>query len=377
MVYLDNSATTKPWDSVISAMNKAMREDYFNPSALYAPAMYVEKEITKTKQLISQSLKAKDAQVIFTSGGTESNNLAILGYLETVHESGEVLYTAAEHESVKNACEASVRRYQMQCNVIPLLATGIIDVERLAQMLNEKTRLICITQVCNETGAIMPIGEVIALRNKLAPQAKIHVDGVQGYLREKITFNGIDSYAISGHKIHAPKGIGALVAAKDMRFAPQIFGGGQQGNLRSGTENTVGIAGLFAAVTAYPVEKVQDMHALKMSMVKQFQASLPQCQVIAEHSAAGHILTISFPPVRAETLLHAVEADEVYIGNGSACSAKKGKHSSVLTAMKLSTTLIESAVRISLCPDTTQEECDFAVSAIVKQVKLLEKFRRR
>ena len=254
-VYLDNSATTRPCAQAVEAVAQSMTEAFHNPSALYAPAMRAEHALADARHAIAATLHAQEKNVIFTSGGTESDNLAIWGRLSAMHHPGEVLYTAAEHEAVKNACLEAQARYGVAAREIPLLPSGTVDLTALEGMLGPQTALICVMQVCNETGVIMPVKAICELRDRLAPQAAIHVDGVQGYLRVPFSFKEtkVDSYALSAHKIHGPKGVGALVLADGARIKPIVAGGGQQGGLRSGTENTSGIAGMVAAVQSYPV----------------------------------------------------------------------------------------------------------------------------
>ena len=383
MIYLDNSATTKPVQKVIEAMSQSMTELYYNPSALYTKAMETEKNIQNTSFLLKKTLNALDAKVIFTSGGTESNNLAILGYLETFREKGEVLYSGAEHSSVKMACEIAFTRCKITAREIPLCQNGLINLDSLKEMLSKETKLICVTQVSNETGVIMPLKEVVALRDEFAPQAAILVDGVQGYLRVPFDFanSGVQFYSISGHKIHASKGIGALFVQNGVKLSPQTFGGGQQEGIRSGTENTVGISALIAAVNNYPSNAAEKMLELKQELVNILRAALPEAIEIGlpyeDERSASHILSIAFPPVRAETLLHALEALQIYVGTGSACHSKKGKHSKVLTAMKLPANVMESAIRISLCPYNTKEEMSCVAKEIINQVMWLRRFSRR
>ena len=382
-VYLDNSATTRPFEGVVEAMNKSMLEGFYNPSALYAPAMHAELAMTDARRTIAASLKANEKNVIFTSGGTESDNLAIWGYLQTQRTPGEVLYTAAEHAAVKNACIEAEKRFGSVARQIPLLENGSLDLAALEGMLNNKTQLICVMHVCNETGVIMPLKEVCALRDRLAPKAAIHVDGVQGYLRMPFSFQQykVQSYALSAHKIHGPKGVGALVLRDGHRIKPQMAGGGQQNDMRSGTENTCGIAGLHEAVKQYPAEGTAHMLALKQELVTRIKEGLPETTILGlpvdDPMSAGHILNVAFPPVRAETLLHALEMDGICVGTGSACSSKKGKHSAVLTAMHTSTTVMEGAIRISLSPCNTMEEIHYTVDKIIEKVGMLRKFIRR
>ncbi len=381
-VYLDNSATTRPCERAVEAMTESMREGFYNPSALYAPAMRVERELSDARRAIAASLGAAEKNVLFTSGGTESDNLAILGYMQG-RRGGELLYTAAEHPAVKNACLEAEKRFACNAREIPLLTNGSVNLPALEAMLSPATRMICVMQVCNETGVVMPLGEICALRDRLAPSAAIHVDGVQGYLREPFSFRDINvqSYALSAHKIHGPKGVGALVYRGGFRIHPQMVGGGQQDNLRSGTENTVGIAGLHAAVASYPESGAAQMAALKRRLAGQLKEALPETTVIGlpadDPMSAGHILCVAFPPVRAETLLHALEADGICVGTGSACSSKKGRRSAVLTAMKQIPEVMDGAIRISLCPWNTAEEIRYAGEKIIEKVAVLRRFTRR
>ncbi len=383
VIYLDNSATTKTTDSVVEAVVKCMREDYYNPSALYAQAMKAERVLKDASATINQSMGTVDQPVLFTSGGTESNNLAILGYLQTLHGTGEILYSAAEHPAVKKACLEAQNRFDMVAREIPLRPNGSIDLQAYEAMLSDQTRLICVMHVCNETGVVMPIDEMVSLRDKHAKDARIHVDGVQGYLRIPFSFSksGVQSYAISGHKIHAPKGIGALMVRKGVRLAPQMHGGGQQGDLRSGTENVPGVAGLQEAIASYPTKQLEQIKQNKAHLVSLLIDALPDMVIngldLDDPMCASHILSVAFPPVRAETLLHALEGQGILVGNGSACSSKKTKHSSVLTAMRLSNGVMESTIRISLCPWNTKEEMDIVADALIKQVQFLRKYCRR
>lgn len=382
-VYLDNSATTKSCAACVDAMLESMASNFYNPSALYTPAMHAERAIADARRVIAASVQANEKNVLFTSGGTESDNLAIWGWLQNQRLPGEVLYTAAEHAAVKNACIEAETRFGCKAREIPLQENGSVDLSALEQMLGEQTQLICVMHVCNETGVIMPLEEICRLRDRLAPKAAIHVDGVQGYLRVPFSFRKytVQSYALSGHKIHGPKGVGALVLRDGFRIKPQMAGGGQQNNLRSGTENTVGIAGLKAAVEAYPANGTEYMLQLKTELVRLLRAGLPEMQIAGlpenDPMSAAHILNVAFPPVRAETLLHALEDDGIYVGTGSACSSKKGKHSSVLTAMKCSNAVMDGAVRISLCHENTMEEMRFTAEKIIEKVTLLRRFTRR
>ena len=377
--YLDNSATTRPTEAVADAMRQCMLEGFYNPSALYAPAVDSEKRLTACREAIARELHADPARVVFTSGGTEADNLAIFGSM-SMQRGGRVLYTAGEHPAVAAPCESLKGTFDVQ--QIPYDAAGVVRLDALEKLLTPDTRLICVMQVNNESGAVMPLCEIAQLRDRLCPQAMLHVDGVQGFMRLPVDMRalGIDSYALSGHKIHGPKGIGALVMGPRMRVAARMLGGGQEKALRSGTENTPGIAGLLAAIEAYPRDN--NMRAVKLHLYERlreiagenFRVNGPDP---ASEIAAPHILNCSLVPVRSETMLYALEGDRVYVANGSACSSRKQKLSPVLSAMNVPRRQAESSIRFSICPYTTMEQVDFAADCIARHYEKLKRYERR
>ncbi len=378
-IYLDNSATTMVCQAAISAMTRCMQEGFFNPSALYAPALETEKMMRACRETLLRAVHARQgSQVIFTSGGTEADNLAILGRLSGVRGGGRILFSAGEHPAVKEACLAAGG---FEALSVPYDREGVVDLEALEKLMTPDTRLICCMQVNNETGAIQPLEAIASLRNRLAPEAHLHVDGVQGFLRVPFDMPEIqaDSYALSGHKIHGPKGIGALIMAPGVRVHPRALGGGQESGLRSGTENTPGIAGLLAAVEAYPTSN--EMQQVKMHLWHQLKEQIPDAAINGpapdgDH-AAPHILNVSLPPVRSETMLHALEGAGIYVGMGSACSSHKQKVSAVLRAMNTPQRMAESALRFSLSPDNTREEMEQVAKICKQNYAVLSKFQRR
>lgn len=379
-VYLDNSATTRPTDAVVDAMAAAMRNGYYNPSALYAQAVAVEKQISGCRQLIKQRLPSSKGRVVFTSGGTEANNLAILGTLGLRRNKGTVLYSLGEHAAVVESCKhLAAEGWDVQG--IPLNQQGLVDLDALERMLGGDTAMLCVMQVNNETGAIQPVREVAALRDRLCPDAILHVDGVQGFLRTGCAVDslGVDSYALSGHKIHGPKGIGALWLADRLRVKPLLHGGGQEQGLRSGTENTPGIAGLHAAVAQYPAD--HGMRSKKLRLWQGLRSRIAEVRVNGpdpdSEAASDHILNVSFPPVASETMLHALEAQGVLVGNGAACSAKKRQGSPVLRAMGIEPAVAACAIRFSLNPYLTDSDIDDAVQACAASHEALRGYRRR
>ncbi|MBQ8201393.1 MAG: cysteine desulfurase [Clostridia bacterium] len=382
VVYLDNSATTRPSDAVVAAMTDVLTCRWHNPSALYQPAMQAEKLMSAAREACLKAAGASGQSLIFTSGGTEADNIAILGYLRTVRRPGRVLLFSVEHPAVLN-CAQEIERMGHRVETIPVNRTGVVDLTALESMLGEDVLLLTLMHVNNEVGAIQPIQDVVRLRDRICPKCAIHVDGVQGFLRVPLNFNrlGIQSYAFSGHKIHASKGIGGLILRKGHRVAPIVFGGGQEGDLRSGTENVPGIVGMGEAVRTYPAQGSAHMALLKKRLWEGLQEAVPAVRLngpdVEDPLSAPHILNVSLAPVRSQTMLFALEGDGVYVSAGSACGAHKQKVSGVLTAMGLSTAEADCALRFSLCPDVTEADIDYTVSIIKKHYDMLKAFVRR
>ena len=380
--YLDNSATTKPSQPVIDAVLTAMRDGFYNPSSPYGPALQAEKRMDACRALLLSHAAAGAGEVIFTAGGTEADNLAILGYLSTVKKPGKVLYTAVEHPAVKQSCLASERMGHTAVS-IPVLRDGTADLAALEPLMDESVHLICVMQVNNETGAIQPIAEIAGLRDRLCPKAAIHVDGVQGFLRVPFSMRemNIQSYALSSHKLHGPKGVGALILQKGHKVSPRMFGGGQEKGLRSGTENTPGIAGLHAAVETYPKDAAERMASLKRRLYELLSENLPGVNIngpeLNSPACAPHILNVSFRPVRSETMLYALAGDGVYVSMASACSSRRQKVSETLTAMAVPLWDAECAIRFSLSPFTTEAEIDYAALRVKEHYQALSRFVRR
>ena len=380
--YLDNSATTRPSDAVVSAVNDALTAHWHNPSALYRPAMEAQKIADAARKACLEAAGAQGHRLIFTSGGTEADNIAIFGHLRRMRKPGRVLMLAVEHPAVL-ACADEIRRMGHEVCTLPVDRRGVLDLQALEGLLAPQVCLICVMQVNNESGAIQPLEEVVRLRDLHCPQAAIHVDGVQGFLRVPVNFArlGIQSYAFSGHKIHAVKGVGGLIVHRDHKLNPIVFGGGQEDGYRSGTENLPGMAALGEAVRTYPRDAAATMTALKQRLLDALRDAVPAMSVngpaMDDAACAPHILNVSLPPVRSQTMLFALEGDGVLVSAGSACASRKQKVSTVLTAMGLSTQQADTALRFSLCPFNTPEEIDYAAACVRKHYALLHKFVRR
>ena len=381
-VYLDHSATTQPSAAVIKAMTEAMTDGWYNPSSLYRPAMEVEKRISAAREICLKAAGAAGHRLIFTSGGTEADNIAILGHLRTVKKPGRVLLFSVEHPAVMQ-CAQEIERLGHRVEEIPCGRDGVVDLEALEALLGDDVLLMTLMQVNNEVGAIQPIDAVVQLRNRLCPKAAIHVDGVQGFLRVPFHFgkSGVQSYAFSGHKIHACKGVGGLILRKDHRISPIVFGGGQEQGERSGTENTPGIIGLGEAVRTYPADAAREMAEHKAYLWAGIKAAVPQALLngpeIGSEFAAPHVLSVALMPVRSQTMLFALEGDGIYVSNGSACSSRKQKVSGVLSAMGIDPLRADCTIRMSLGPGMTREQMDYTIAAIKKHYDMLKAFVRR
>ena len=379
MIYLDNSATTRPFDEVIDKMSACMREEYFNPSAVYAPAMLAGRILTETREAIASQLGGR-VKVVFTSGGTEADNLALLGPARALRgRKGHFITTKVEHPAILETA-AELERLGHSVTYIGVDEEGTVDVDALVDAVREDTALVSVMQVNNEVGAVMPIEEISRRVKEKNPRTLIHVDGVQGFMRVPMHMNrmGVDLYSLSGHKIHGPKGIGALAMSDRARPLCIAFGGGQENGLRSGTENVPGIAGLGQAVRAFARldDPASDMMELKMRLRDGILQAVPDAKVNGPTGGAPHILNVTFP-VKGEVLLHALEGAGILCSTGSACASHKKSASHVLTAMGVPDKEIDGALRFSLCPMNTPEEIDETVAQIRKSVEMLRAFKRR
>lgn len=359
-------------------MADCMRAGYYNPSAVYKPAVEVFRRVRSARESILDAVHGADCEVCFTSGGTEANNLAILGAVTRMRGRQTVAVSAVEHPSVMASFKA-LRDMGHDVRIIGVDDKGALDWAALEKALDDGASFVSCMQVNNETGALLDVPRLHALVNG---RALIHVDGVQGFLRVPFDMRYADLYTLSGHKIHGPKGIGALVMRKGIHLNPRQIGGGQESGLRSGTENTPGIAGLDAAIAemrAMGADMPGRLLARKLRFIEAVRKVVPEVRVNGPdpEAAAPHIVNLGFPNVRGEVMLHALEGDGICVSTGSACSSKKLKVSQVLVSMGIAPSVAEWAVRFSLSPHTTDEELDYAAACIGKQYDLLKRFVRR
>ncbi len=376
--YLDNSATTRPCAAAVAAMERCLLEEWHNPSSVYKPAVEAFRLLRQAREALLAPIHGEGCELTFTSGGTEANNLAVLGAVGRMRGKQVLAVSAVEHPSVRAAFDALAEQGH-DVRVIGVDAAGQLNWDELERALSDGASLVSCMQVNNETGALL---DAKRLHDTVNGRALIHVDGVQGFLRVPFDMKYADMYTLSSHKIHGPKGVGALAVKKGVRLKPQHIGGGQESGLRSGTENTPGIAGLRAAAAdmlALGPDMPDKLMQKKLRLVEAVREAVPEVIVNgpAPEDAAPHIVNLGFPSVRGEVMLHALEGAGVYVSTGSACSSKKLKVSGVLVAMGVKPSVAEWAVRFSLSPHTTDEEIDYAARTIGTLYDQLKRYQRR
>ena len=380
--YLDNSATTQCSQEAADLMMRLLRVDYGNPSSLHNRGMEAENYVKEARKRIAQTLKVNEKEIYFTSGGSESNNLAIVGSALANKRSGmHVITTAIEHPSVANPF-AYLEEQGFAVTYLPVDAYGCISLQDLKDAMCSDTILVSIMHVNNEIGAVQPVEEAARLIKQTNPNCLFHVDAIQSYGKFRIYPKrmGIDLLSASGHKIHGPKGSGFLFVRDKVKVHPLILGGGQERGLRSGTENVPAIAGLGQAA----MEIYQNFDAKIMQMYRlrdYFIAEVEKIDGVSvnghkDHQSAPHIVSVSVSGVRSEVLLHALEDREIYVSAGSACSSNKPAVSRTLQSIGLKRELLESTVRFSFSLHTTKEEIDYALEAMSELVPMLAKYRR-
>ena len=370
MIYLDNSATTKPCQSAVAAMTQALTEQWANPSALYGFGIDAAHRLREARTQVAKALGAEPDRVFFTSGGTEADNWAIFGTVKRFGKRGKhIITTAIEHPAVLN-CMKELQAQGYDVTYLQPDAQGQITCADLKQAMRKDTILVSIMMVNNETGAVMPIAQMAKLVKKLSADIVFHTDAVQGFL--KIPFSakalGADLISVSSHKIHGPKGAGALYISPRLRSFPALMiGGGQEGNFRSGTEATPAIFGFAAAceeVSASFREAAAQEKALIDTLAEKLSA-LPQVVINGRHEAP-HILSVSIPGVPTQNSINVLQDAGICVSAGSACA--KGHRSHVMTAMGLPPEVIDGSFRVSICKDTTGQELDKLVAVIRDEI---------
>lgn len=380
--YLDNSATTKCFDEVKDIVVKTMTEDYGNPSAMHLKGVEAEKYVKEAAAAIAKTLKVQEKEIFFTSGGTESDNWALVGTaLANCRQGKHIITTSFEHAAVSAPLDW-LKGQGYDLTVIPVDEKGNLSMEELEAAIRPDTILVSTMYVNNEVGAVVPVEAVAKLVHEKNPKTVYHVDAIQGYGKYRIYPKraGIDLLSVSSHKIHGPKGVGFLYVSEKVKIQPLILGGGQQKGMRSGTDNVPGIAGLgIAARMVYEdhEEKIEKLRALKSYLAENLSAM--ERVVIngpAPEDGAPHIVNASFLGVRSEVLLHTLEEKGIYVSAGSACSSHKRAASATLTAISADKERRESAIRFSLSEFTTKEELDHTLEEIRTVLPVLRKYAR-
>ena len=384
--YLDHSATTRCSERVQKMVCAAMDEAYGNPSSMHKKGMEAEHYVREAAQKIAKTLKVSEKEIIFTSGGTESNNLALIGAAMANRRSGNRLITTQiEHPSVLNTMEY-LREQGFEVIYLPVDQKGVVLLDALREALDPETILVSMMQVNNEIGSVQPIAEAAKIIHENTARTLFHVDAVQSYgkmpIRPKTL--GIDLLSVSGHKIHGPKGVGFLYRKEKTKLKPILFGGGQQYGLRSGTHNVPGIAGIGeAAAEAYEnlEQKIAGLYELKDRLIAK-TAAIDGIVVNGDagRDSAPHILNLSVLGVRSEVMLHALEEYGIYVSAGSACASNHPQPSRTLTALHLTPERIESALRFSFCCGTQMgtktEEIDYAADKLAELTTKLRRYAR-
>ena len=375
-VYLDNSATTRVCPEAAEKVMELMMEKYGNPSSLHTMGYEAEQEILWAREQIAKALNVLPREMVFTSGGTEANNLALFGAAQARKRMGNrIVTTAIEHSSVLEAAQ-ELEKQGMEVVFLKPGLDGKIPLEEIKEAINERTILVSVMAVNNEVGSIQPIEKVKKIIETKKAPALFHVDAVQafGKIPLKPAKMGIDLMTISGHKVHAPKGVGALYIGKGVRIRPRTFGGEQQNRMRPGTEPASLIAGFGAAVQALPdlAEEKKSIQSLKDYAVERL-CGIPMVEVNSPEDSLPYVLNISAVGVRSETMLHHLAAKGIYVSSGSACA--KGRKSHVLEAMGLSPERIASAIRISFSRYNTRADIDQLADGLQEGLQVLAKAR--
>lgn len=357
-IYLDNAATTKPCREAVKAVTDCMTENYGNPSSLHTMGLNAQLAADNVRKIIAKAIAADPGCIYFTSGATESNNLALIGAAKAYGKrKPKIVTTSIEHASVKKTMDYLEEQGFEIVRISPD-RSGQISHERIVNAVDDKTCLVSVMMVNNETGYILPVRRAFYGIKKKFPQCITHCDAVQGFMKIpfKVSELNADILSVSGHKIHAGKGVGALYLKKGIRLEQRIFGGGQEKGIRSGTENVPMIAGMGAAVKAlcgnidHRYEKVKKLK----NMLCQKLSEIEGVHVNSGEECSPYIVNISVPGIRSEIMLHYLEERNIYVSSGSACS--KGAKSGVLTEFGINDRFADSALRISLCSENTVQE---------------------
>lgn len=384
-IYFDNAASTRAAEEVVEVMSKTMLLEYANPSAKHVKGMEAERYEKEAREIIAKSLRVSDKEIIFTSGGTESDNMALIGAAFANRRKGKhIISSGIEHAAVYETL-GFLGEQGFEIDIVGVDKYGHIDIEELKSKLRQDTVLVSIMYVNNEIGTIEPIAEIGKVIKEFDKEIVFHVDAIQAYGKFKISpkQENIDLLSVSAHKFHGPKGVGFLYINKDIKIRPLIFGGGQQRGLRSGTLNTTGIAGMAKAIElAYGdfTKNVEYLRELKDYLIERLETSGLEDIKINSYKggfSAPNIVSLSIRGIRAEVLLHTLEAEGIYVSSGSACSSHHPGISGTLKGIGLEREYLDSTIRISFGRYNKKEEIDVCIEALQKHIPLLRRFMRK
>lgn len=381
MIYFDNSATTQVFPESAERTYHAMTVDFYNPAGAYGAAYSVEKQVERARSNIADYLHVSPSEIYYTSGATESNNIAVFGMVSSARGKKRIITTMIEHPSVYESIRFAASRFGFEIVYAPLNDDGTINLKEFLELLDDRTFLVSIMHVNNELGSVNDLSSIADSIHRNAPEAVFHSDGVQAFLKTDLVSLPCDLYSVSGHKFHAPKGVGFLYMKKGIRNTGGQIGGGQENNFRSGTTNVPGILGMDTALSIYR-SNLPAWHEHMRTVKKRLFCNLSTIPDTllngpSVESGAPHILNMSFLGVRAEVLLHALEQHGVIVSTGSACSSKKLGKNRILSSVGITGNRQEGAVRFSFSPMNTVEEADIASSVIEEQVRFLRRYKRR
>ncbi|MDY5845633.1 MAG: cysteine desulfurase family protein [Bariatricus sp.] len=382
-VYLDNSATTRAYESVRDIVAKTMCEDYGNPSSMHKKGVEAERYVRGARETLAKLLKVQEKEIFFTSGGTESDNLALIGGARANHRAGKHLITTSiEHPAILNTMRYLEEEEGYRITYLPVDMYGRVRLDALKEALCPETILVSIMYVNNEVGSVQPIEEAARIVKTYNRNILFHVDAVQGFGKYRIypKKTGIDLLSVSGHKIHGPKGIGFIYINEKAKVKPIIFGGEQQKNMRSGTENVPGIAGIAQAAKECYTDldkKIARMRALKQRFIEGVsQIEHTKIHGLFDETSAPHIISVGFAGIRSEVLLHTLESKGIYVSSGSACSSNHPAVSGVLKGIGTGKEYLDSTLRFSMSEFTTEEEIDYTLQTLYNCVPMLRKYTR-
>ncbi len=381
-VYLDNSATTACFEEVAKFMTKILCEDYGNPSSMHRKGFVAERYLKEAKDIFARILKVNAKELYFTSGGTEADNLALIGCaLANKRGGNHIITTRIEHPAVLETC-AYLEKQGFRVTYLPVDENGVVRLKDLEQAMSADTILVSMMHTNNEIGSLQPIMEAGKLIKRINPKCLFHVDAVQGFGKARMYPKKmlIDVLSISSHKIHGPKGVGLLYVEEKVKILPINFGGGQQKNIRSGTENVAGIAGMaMAANMLYDKldEEVIQLYELKKYFIEGLN-KIPDTKVngLTNEFSAPHIISFSVAGVRSEVLLHSLEDKGIYVSAGSACASNHPQTSKTLIAIGLDKNLWDSTIRFSMSVFTTKEEIDYTLQTLYDMIPILRRYTR-